>query len=399
MKSGATSILNPRRQRSVLAPALLSVAAVIAVLGATPASAISGSHAVSVGLPPTAVAIDHADHTAYVAVSDGVSSQVALVDTSRCKSQSNARCTGDISAVTLPGNPGVAGVAYDSVNHTVYVTDATSGNVSMINARTCNAARRFGCARAPRVAVLGLASPGVVAVDTSPGHDAIYVAAAGGNTVTVLNGKTCNARKSRGCKSVRRTTVGAAPSAIAIDPSIGTVYVANLGGDSVSTLREKACSTLAAACKTHGKTVSLGAGSDPVALVADPTTKTVYVADSGTGAISFINAATCNISKRAGCAKTPRVRGGLNDPEGLALVTANRIAVADAGDDAVVVFHAATCDATKHSGCLKVAAHVLGGTPVAVAAVGRTVYAADSSLSSLDAIAVPRLDAKKARRS
>jgi DNA-binding beta-propeller fold protein YncE len=385
---GPTSIRHFSRRRLAVAWTFFLAAAGLVLTGAGPASAASGGNSISVGLPPTAVAIDHAAHTAYVAVSDGVTSQVAIVDTARCTARPSAHCTGAATAITLPGNPGPAALAYDSVNHTVYVADASTGNVSLINATTCNATHLSGCATAPKVATLGLTAPGAITVDTAGKFNAVYVADEGSNTVTVLNGKTCKATTTHGCSSVRTAIVGAAPSAIAVDHSVGTVYVANLAGDSVSMLREPACSKLASSCKFHARRVSLGAGTQPLALLADRATKTVYIADSGTGAISFLNTAKCSMSKKAGCAKTPRRQSGITDPEGLALMSSGRIAVADAGDDAVLVFGAARCSATKTSGCLKVDVHLLGGSPVAVASIGSRVYAADPSLSSLDAIAV-----------
>lgn len=392
MASGATLVHSRRRRQLTLAPTLVSAIAVIVLATAAPASATGGPNSIDVGLPATAVVIDHAAHTAYVAVSDGVTNQVAIVDTSHCTSAASSHCTGDVAAVKLPGNPGPAALAFDAKSHTVYVADANTGDVSMINAATCNATKTSGCAAAPKVAALSLTAPGAIAVDISHHYDAVYVADEGASTVTVLNGKTCNATKSVGCKSGKTATVGSAPSAIAVDPAVRTVYVANLGNDSVSRLKESACSALAA-CKPVGKPVSIGAGTSPGALVADQGAETLFIADLGPGAISFLNTAKCNITTSSGCAKMSRAQSGLTDPEGLARVSEGRVAVADAGSDAVVVFSGATCNASKRGDC---AAEVdlLGGSPVAVAAIGGTVYAADATTNSLDAIGVPRIAAK-----
>ena len=67
--------------------------------------------------------------------------------------------------------------------------------------------------------------------------------------------------------------------------------------------------------------------------------------------------------------------------------------MADAGDDAVIVFRAATCNATRRSGCTAVEVNLLGGSPVALAARGATVYAADATADTLDAVAVPTVTA------
>jgi DNA-binding beta-propeller fold protein YncE len=394
MASVAPSTRSSRRWRTTAGPTLLSAIAVVVVASAAPASAAEGVHSVSVGLPPTAIAIDAAAHTAYVAVSDGVTDQVAIVDTAHCNGHAKSGCRSDVNAVTLENGAGPAGLAFDAANHTVYVADSNTGDVSMINAAKCNATTTTGCASAPKVAALGLISPSAVAVDTSRGADVFYVADESNRTVTVVNGATCNATKSTGCGTVKTATVGSAPSAIAVDPAVGTTYVANLGNDTVRTLNESACAKLTAACAKAGKIVSLGAGASPVALVADPGAKTLFVADSGTGAVSFLNTATCNVTVKKGCAKTPRSQAGITAPAGLALTPSGHVAVADSGDDAIIVVNGATCNATKTAGCASVEVDLLGGSPVAVAASGSSVYAADSTMNSLDVIGIPSITAK-----
>jgi DNA-binding beta-propeller fold protein YncE len=384
-----------RRWHLMLAPSMLSAVAVLLVAGAAPASAVGTANSISVALPPTAIAIDHATHTAYVAVNDGVDAQIAVVDTSICTAVASPHCTGEVTAVRLPGSPGPAALAYDSKNHTVYVADANIGNVAMIDASTCNATTTSGCTATPKVAPLGLTAPTAIAVDTSHHYNAIYVADEGHARVAVFQGKNCDATKTAGCSKDKRVAVGSAPSALAVDASVGTVYVANLGDNTISRLDEAACSTPATVCKTHGKPVDVGSGTNPVALAAAPALETLFIADSGPGALSMINTAKCNSTRSASCAKVPRSHSGLANPEGIALVSEGRVAVADAGRSAIVVFGALTCNANHRGTCgAKPELNRLNGSPVAVAVIGRTVYAADATMSSLDAIAVPTIRAK-----
>jgi DNA-binding beta-propeller fold protein YncE len=394
MPSVAVTTRNPRRWRMSAAPMIVSAVAVMILASAAPASAVTPvGHSVSVGLPPTAVAIDAAAHTAYVAVSDGVSDQVAVVDTSHCNGHASSGCGSDVTAVNLESGAGASGLVYDAANHTVYVADANSGDVSMINASTCNASTTTSCAAAPKIAALNLTAPSAVAVDTSGGNDVFYVADSSAGTVTVVDAATCSATKTTGCGITRTANVGSAPSAISVDPAAGTTYVALLGDDSVTTLKESACSKLTAACDTIGKTVSLGAGTSPSALAADPAVNTLFVADSGTDAVSFVNTAKCNISVTTGCTATPRSQGGPTAPAGLALTSTGRVAVADSGDGAILVVNGATCNATKTTGCLAAEIDPLAGSPVAVATDGSSVYAADSTNSSLDVVAIPTIRA------
>jgi DNA-binding beta-propeller fold protein YncE len=365
---------------------ILTSGAAIGVLsvGATAVAATPVS--VGVGLPPTAVAIDSPDHTAYVAVSDGTSDQVAVIDTSACTSTSTG-CATDVAAVNLEEQAGPSALAYDPTNHTVYVADANTGDVSMIDATTCNAAVTTGCADAPGIATFtGLTSPSAVAVDASDTNDAIYVADSSSDTVTVFGGVACDATVTTGCAVFQTASVGSAPSAVAVDSADGTVYVANLGDDTVSTLNELSCSTVLAACSTATQqTVALGTGAAPAALAV--TSGTLYVADSGLDAVSRLNTATCNTTVTTSCESTPSASEAGPRPVGLTTTGAGNVAVADSGADAVVVFAGATCNATTATGCATATVDTLTGAPVAIGAAGSTLYVADQTNSSVDLVA------------
>jgi DNA-binding beta-propeller fold protein YncE len=216
-----------------------------ATAGVLPASAsVSPGNAVGVGLPPTAIAVDAAAHTAYVVTSDASDDQVAVVDTAACTAHASGACTGAVTTVTLDvgSGPAADAVAFDGASNTVYVANASVGDVEMIDAATCNAVVTSGCATSPAVAVSGLAWPSALAVDTTGGHNVVYLADRTNNDVTVFNGATCSATATGGCGTTVTAAVGNAPDAIAVDTQEGTVYVANATDGSVSTLNEAACS-------------------------------------------------------------------------------------------------------------------------------------------------------------
>lgn len=52
-----------------------------------------------------------------------------------------------------------------------------------------------------------------------------------------------------------------------------------------------------------GTTVQVGA--NPTGVMADPATRTVYVANGGGNTVSVINSATCNAANTSGCEQTP----------------------------------------------------------------------------------------------
>jgi DNA-binding beta-propeller fold protein YncE len=400
MTRGATSPPHPRRRQ--LAAPMLSAVAVIVAIGVVPASAttatVSPANSVGVGLPPVAIAVDAAAHTAYATVSDGTTNQVVVINTAKCTAKASAACSGVVTAVTV--GAGADGLAYDAANHTLYVAESDSdpAGVALVNTATCNATTTTSCGNPPVTETLGLTTPGAIAVDTSGGADVFYVTDLTNGTVTVGNGASCNATKTSGCTTLRTATVGAVPDAIAIDSAVGTAYVANLADDSVTLLNETACSKLSAACATAGRKVPLDSiavpgPASPTALVADPADNTVFIADSGTGDVSFLNTAKCTIATTSGCSATPRVGTGLS-AAGIALTSQADVAVADSSSNSVVSFGAATCDATTTTGCTSRETDPLGGSPTALATNGVTIYAAVDSPASVDIVATPSVVAK-----
>jgi len=84
-----------------------------------------------------------------------------------------------------------------------------------------------------------------------------------GNTIAVLNGRTCNARDTSGC--------GQLPAAIVTVP--GVFFNQEFG-------------TLAV-------------------LALDPSNHTLYAGDANDGPVSMVNTATCNAMNTSGCTQTP----------------------------------------------------------------------------------------------
>ena len=91
---------------------------------------------------------------------------------------------------------GARGIAVNAVTDTVYVANTAANTISVIDGSTCNAAVRSGCGQAAAVAPVGI-SPRRVAVDEVT--NTVYVTNAGSNSVTMVNGRTCNAAVHTGC--------------------------------------------------------------------------------------------------------------------------------------------------------------------------------------------------------
>ena len=140
--------------------------------------------------------------------------------------------------------------------------------------------------------------------------DTVYVTNEFANTVSVIDGATCNARVTHGCgKALATIKVGKLPVAAALNPGTRTLYVANLVGGSIVGHQYRRVQRRDDPGMRAGRprTVMDKAGPDGVAV--NVATDTVYAANSGTSGngdtVSVINGATCNGSTGTGCGRAP----------------------------------------------------------------------------------------------
>jgi DNA-binding beta-propeller fold protein YncE len=165
--------------------------------------------------------------------------------------------------------------------------------VSVIDGTTCNATNSTGCGRPPRTITLGPpdTTPGGVVVDQAT--DTIYVAdlqnGEGSGTVSVINGATCNAITTTGCGHTPPTvTVGFGPTGIAFDPADGTVAVTNLEDASISIINAATCNAIVTT-SCHSPQPKIPAGRVPGGITIDPAARTIYTSN-GDGTVSIIPA-------------------------------------------------------------------------------------------------------------
>jgi DNA-binding beta-propeller fold protein YncE len=207
--------------------------------------------------------------------------------------------------------------------------------------------------------------PSLLAVN--PDTHTIYVAngennngpAAGGDTVSVVDARHCNARDVSRCKGPWPTiTVGNGmdddlPSAIAIDEWTDTVYVTNYGADTVSVFNGAICNAEhIGGCGQTPAEVPVGPG--PLDIFADAANHTLYVANNDNGAVatvSMIDSATCNATDLAACPNTePATFSVGSSPFDFDVDQATHTAYV-ATLAGVSVFDASTCNATTQTGC------------------------------------------------
>jgi DNA-binding beta-propeller fold protein YncE len=391
------------RQRALAAVAAAAAVALIAVFAVIPSlrhsSVPSGGGGdtlvADVGKYPVGIAVDTATGTAYVG--DATANRLSMISTTACGASSGGHCAASTSVPTGGITP--IGVAVDSQTHTVYVANARSSTVTVINAATCNATTTAGCAAPSQLAQVHVGGgPQFLAVNTRT--DTVYVADTAADTVSVIDGRTCNATNTSGCGlSPAVIPVGQVPYPITVDQASNTVYVGLSWGvavvdgntcDAVSTAgcsRQPVVAPIAilpagiavddpahtiyisgetgrlallntttcdaedtSGCRHVAATVQVGPAARGDAY--DQADSTVYVANAGSNNVSVLNAAACNAANTAGCAATPRTFPVGESPRRVAVDAANHtVYVVNAAANTASVIDSASCNATATTGC------------------------------------------------
>jgi YVTN family beta-propeller protein len=272
-----------------------------------------------VGSAPSGVAVDTATHTVYVA--NQGDNTVSVLDASRCSASVATGCASPLATVHVGDGP--TGVAVDQATDSVYVANNSGDTVSVINGATCSATDQTSCAGTPATLTVGN-GPFAIGIDSTT--DSVYVTDAGtysgtkgnGDTVSVIDGATCNATVQSGCGQTPGTvTVGVVPLGIGVNPTTNSIYVANTGplhasdsalGHTVSLIDGATCNgTHRAGCGQAAATVTVGAA--PFDVAVDQSTNKIYVANNTGGdtpaSLSVISGVSCDAAKTSGCAAQP----------------------------------------------------------------------------------------------
>jgi len=162
---------------------------------------------------------------------------VSVIDGRSCDSSQIRGCGRRPAIVNVGEFSG--GIALDQRTNTVYVTDQSSNLVWVIDGKSCDGAISSGCRRAPAHVRAG---PGARGIAVDEATDTIYVADTFDNTVSVINGASCNARMHSACdQKPAMAPVGNSPRRVAVDPRTDTVYVTNADSNSVTILDGRTC--------------------------------------------------------------------------------------------------------------------------------------------------------------
>ncbi len=358
---------------------------------------------------PRAIAADTSVATVYVTSG---SDTVSMIKSHTCNSRRLNGCASTPATVRVGVSP--MGVAIDHRTHTVYTANfgaGSRGSVSVIDAKTCNAATTSGCRN---LRTMRLPDGNGTAVAVNPSTDTIYLATSSGHgpdTVSVFNGATCNATDTSGCNqepdSVR---VGFGAGALAVDAATNTIYVANsatsnsvedsLAGNTVSVIDGATCDAAnTTGCAHAPRTVALGPiFTTPDGVAVDQAADTIYVSDlqngEGPGIVSVIDGATCNATISTGCGQTPAtVRAGFG-PAGIAYDgAARRVVVANLEDTSISVIDAAACNAIVRRGCSRTPPKIaVGRVPSAVAIdpTTGTIYTSNNGDNTVSVVPITK---------
>ncbi|MGA8524108.1 MAG: YncE family protein [Candidatus Dormiibacterota bacterium] len=352
-----------------------------------------------VGGDPLAAAVDEKTDTIYTANATGT---ISVVDGALCNAAVTSGCNTPLATIHTGGFP--VDDVFNPRTRTLYVV-SPAGDVFVINGAHCNATTTEGCGQP--VKVIQDAS-GPQAVDVDLATDTVYAVNNGGsgNTVSMIDGATCNGGTGSGCGLAPRTiTVGNGAFWDAVDQNTDTIYVANLNDSTVSVINGARCNaTNTSGCATTPPTVQAGAGAEYVAV--DDSLHTVFDLNQNDDTLSAINTRTCQGTVTAGCSKTPpSVEAGSNHnpgytgfPNTMTLLpdSATAYVVNVGGENRVSVITVGRCNAVNTSGCRALAPSVPNSDFLAsVDPSTDTIYAGSLSQPDIDVINGATCDAKR----
>ena len=345
-----------------------------------------------VGSSPLAAAVDERTNTVYV--TNGNDGTVSVLNGAQCNARVTQGCGEPVATIKVGGF--LVADAVDPATDTLYVA-SPKGDVFVINAAGCNAVTTRGCTQPVRKVK---DSQGPQALDVDVATDTVYAANAGsgdGDTVSVIDGGTCNGTNGTGCGQAPHTiTVGSGAWWVAVDQASDTVYAANNNDGTVSVINGTGCNAkVTSGCGSTPPTVTTGA--NPQFVAVDPSSDTVFAMNQGDNTLSAINTRTCNGTVTSGCQHrapnqqaSPNQDPGYNPfPNAFALIpqSGSAYVVNVGGANVLSVVSVSRCTATGTTGCRaeapSVPAHqyLISTDP----ATG-TIYASNSSLPQIDVL-------------
>jgi DNA-binding beta-propeller fold protein YncE len=326
---------------------------------------------------------------------------VFVLNVARCNAQTTSGCRQHVKQVNDQRGPDSVGI--DLATDTVYVADGGTNSpgdtVSVINGATCNGTTGGGCGRAPHTITVG-SGPFWLTVDQST--NTVYVANNFDNTVSVINGATCNGPVTKGCQSHPPAVVtGGGVSFLGVDESRHTLFVLNQFDDTMSAIDTRTCNGHdQSGCPHRARNAWLPwnapVGENPGAFAIVPGTGTAYLMTPGSGAFLAADSITrCSALTTVGCRREAAgvaVNGAFPEVD----PATDTIYAGNSRKPGIQVLNGATCNASDHSGCKAVATIPFPHPQANLGAIDHathTLYASDTFSDTVYAIDIQHCNA------
>jgi DNA-binding beta-propeller fold protein YncE len=147
---------------------------------------------VTVGDDPRGLAVDPATSTVYVVnhAEGDYAATVSVINGAACNGHNHSGCGQNPPAV--PVGFGAFNIAFDPSAHAVFTTNGADSSVSVINTTTCNGHNHSGCSQAPAAVAVGN-YPYALTVDAANGT--IYVTDLEPGDVSLVPARPCTAAR------------------------------------------------------------------------------------------------------------------------------------------------------------------------------------------------------------
>jgi DNA-binding beta-propeller fold protein YncE len=286
-------------------------------------------------------------HTFYATSQD--TNSVWVLDASKCNATHTSGCTKFAPTTTVGVGP--VEVAENPNTKTLYETNQIDNTVSVIDTMLCNEDNLTGCNQTWPTIPAGTTSRHI---GINKITNTIYVSNRDDNTLSVINGATCNRSITSGCGQLQPTTaVGNVPQQIAVDEMTNTIYVVNQGDGTVSVINGVHCNGAdASGCSQSWPTATVG--NSPQAVRFNPNTHTIYVTNTGDNTVSVINGIHCNRSDASGCVSAATFPVGAAPRSVGIVLDKNTIFIGNRDDLTVSVIDGSSCNGSNTVGCPQV---------------------------------------------
>ena len=345
-----------------------------------------------------AAAVDERTDTIYVANGEG---SVSVVDGALCNATITSGCGRPLATIHTGGFD--VDDVFNPTTRTLYVV-SPAGSVFVIGVARCNAETTQGCGEPVKVVK---DDSGPAGVDVDIATDSVYAVNNGtgdGNTVSMIDGATCNGSDGSGCKHPRIITVGSGAFWPAVDQDTDTIYVTNGNDSTVSVINGARCnSEVTSGCSSVSPAVPLDAA--PGFAVVDDSLHTVFTVNQENDTLSAINTLACRGTHTSGCGITPPSAQAGSDhnpgytgfPNTMTSLPGTETAYLTnvGGENRVSVITIGRCNAIKTSGC-RVPAPTAPNTEflATVDPATDTIYASNINLPEVDVLNGATCDAK-----